>query len=73
MATPASSSDAVGRKGKRIVLTLSKKLKICELVKNGRSLTNVARKFDTSKSTIHDIVNNQDKVQTFLTEIQDGG
>ena len=73
MATPASSADAVGRKRKRIVLTLSEKLKICELVKNGRSLTSVAKEFDTSKSTIHDIGNTQDKLQTFLTEIQDGG
>ena len=42
-------------------------------MKNGRSLTSVAKEFDTSKSTIHDIVNTQDKLQTFLTEIQDGG
>ena len=73
MSTPASSSDAVGRKRKRIVLTISDKLKICEMVSNGRSLTSVAKEFDTSKSTIHDIVNNQDKLQTLLTEIQDGG
>ena len=50
------------------MLTLSEKLKICELVKNGRSLTSVAKEFDTSKSTIPDIVNTQDKLQTFLTE-----
>ena len=68
MATPASTSDAVGRKRKRIVLILSEKIKICELVKNGKSLTSVAKEFDTSKSTVHDIVNTQDKLQTFLTE-----
>ena len=67
MATPASSSDVVGRKRKRIVLTLSEKIKICKLVKNGGSVTSVAIEFDTSKSTIHDILNNQGKLQTFLT------
>ena len=43
MATPVSGSDAVGLKRKRIVLTLSDKLKICELVKNGRSLKELAQ------------------------------
>ena len=34
-----SSSAASGKKKKRVVLTIEERLKICDLVKNGRSLT----------------------------------
>ena len=61
----------LGRKG-RVVLTIEEKLKICDLLKNGRSLTSVAAEFNVGKSTIHDIVKNKAKLQTFLMEIQDG-
>ena len=72
MATACSSSAASGKKRKRVVLTIEDKLKICDLVKNGRSLTSVAVEFNVGKSTVHDIVKNKAKLQTFLTEIQDG-
>ena len=67
-----SSSAASGKKRKRVVLTIEDKLKICDLVKNGRSMTSAAAEFNVGKSTVHDIVKNQAKLQTFLTEIQDG-
>ena len=54
------------------MLTIEEKFKICDLLKNGRSLTSVAAEFNVGKSTIHDIVKNKAKLQTFLTEIQDG-
>ena len=54
------------------MLTIEEKLKICDLVKNGRSLTSVAAEFNVGKSTVHDMVKNKAELQTFLTEIQDG-
>ena len=49
MATACSSSAASGKKRKRVVLTIEDKLKICDLVKNGRSLTSVAAEFNVEK------------------------
>ena len=49
MATACSSSAASGKKRKRVVLTVEDKLKIRDLVKNGRSLT----EFNVGKSTVH--------------------
>ena len=72
MATACSSSAASGKKRKRVVLTIEEKLKICDLVKNGRSLTSVAAELNVGKSTVQDMVKNKAKLQTFLTEIQDG-
>ena len=46
MATACSSSAASGKKRKRVVLIIEEKLKICDLVKNGRSLTSVAAEFN---------------------------
>ena len=54
------------------MLSIEHKLKICELVKNGRSLTSVATEFNTAKATIHGILKSKSKLQAFLTEIQDG-
>ena len=53
MATARSSSAASGKRRKRVVLTIEDKLKICDLVKNGRSLTSVAAEFNMKKSTVH--------------------
>ena len=72
MATPGSSLGTIEMKRKRVVLAITDKLKICELVKNGRSLASVAAEFNTSKTTVHDIVKNQEKLHDFITEIQDG-
>ena len=72
MATVCSSSAASGKKRKRVVLTIEEKFKICDLVKNGRSLTSVAAELNVGKSTVHNMVKNKAKFQTFLTEIQDG-
>ena len=41
-----SSSAASGKKRKRVVLTIEDKLKICDLVKNGRSMTSAAAEFN---------------------------
>ena len=60
------------RKRKRLVLTISDKLKICQLVKSGRTLQSVADEYDDGKSTFHNIVKSKEKVQAFQTEIKDG-
>ena len=44
-ATACSSSAASGKKRRRVVLTIEDKLKICDLVKNGRSLTSIEAEF----------------------------
>ena len=72
MATACSSSAASGKKRKKVVLTIEEKLKICDLVKNGRSLTSIVAELNVGKSTVHYMVKNKAKLQTFLTEIQDG-
>ena len=65
-------ATAAVKKRKRIVLTIEDKLEICKFVKQGKTLANVAALFNIGKSTVHDIIKNEDKLQTFLTEVQDG-
>ena len=59
-------------KRKRVVLTIQDKLKICKLVRSGRGLASVAAEFDIGKTTVHDIMKSEAKLQTFSTEIQEG-
>ena len=47
------------------VLNISEKLKICELAKDGRTLQSLANKFDIGKSTVYDIVKNEERLQVF--------
>ena len=47
------------------------KLKICELVKNKRSLHRVVAEFGVGKSTVADIVKNEEKIQVSHDEVQD--
>ena len=68
MASVSTSSH----KRKRIVLTISDKLKICQLVKGGRTLQSVADEYDVGKSTVHGVVKSEDKLQAFQKEISDG-
>ena len=67
-----ASVSASKRKRKRVVLTISDKLKICQLVKGGRTLQSVADDYDIGKSTVHDIVKSEEKLQAFQREIKDG-
>ena len=58
--SPASvamtSVSASTHKRKRVVLTISDKLKICQLVKGGKALQSIAKEYDVGKSTVHNIV-----------------
>ena len=60
------------RKRKRVVLTITEKLKICQLVRGGRTLQSIADKYDVGKSTVHDIVKSEERLQAFQKEIRDG-
>ena len=60
------------KKRRRVVLTIEQKLKICDLIESGRTLTSVALEYDTPKSTVHDIVKSKEKLKAFLKEIEDG-
>ena len=59
-------------KRKHVVLTISDKLKICQLVKSGRTFQSVADEYDIGKSTVHNIVKNKEKLYEFQKEIEDG-
>ena len=67
-----ASVSTSNRKRKRLVLTLSDKLKICQLVRSGRTLQSVADEYDVGKSTVHNIVKSEEKLQAFQKEIKDG-
>ena len=60
------------RKRKRIVLNIEKKLQICKLAKEGRSLASLSVDFNVGKSTVHDIVKSQAKLETFQKEVEEG-
>ena len=68
MASVSTSS----RKRKRVVLTINDKLKICQLVKGGRTLQSVADEYDVRKSTVHGVVKSEEKLRAFQKEINDG-
>jgi len=46
----APTSASVGAKRKHVMLTIEDKLRICELVNSGRSLTSIALEFNVGKS-----------------------
>ncbi len=65
-------AEATGKKRKRIVLAIEEKLKICESIRKGLSMTSVAQQFNVGRSTVHDIVKNEAKLKRFATEIEGG-
>ena len=56
-------TTAAVKKRKRVVL-------VCRLVKQGKTLANVATLFNIGKSTDHDKIKNEGKLQTFLTKFK---
>ncbi len=54
------------------MLTIEEKLKICESIRKGLSMTSVAQQFNVGRSTVHDIVKNEAKLKRFATEIEEG-
>ncbi len=52
------------------MLTIEDKLKICETIRKGLSMTSAAQQFNVGKSTVHDITKNEVKLKQFVTEIE---
>ena len=50
-----ASASCIGKR-KLVVLTIHNKLKICQLVKAGKTLQSVANEYNIGKCTVHDIV-----------------
>ena len=59
-------------KRKQIVLSIENKLQICKLAKEGRSLASLAVDFGIGKSTVHDIVKSQAKLESYQKEVEEG-
>ena len=66
-----ASISTSNRKRKRLVVTITEKLKICQLIRSGRTLQSVADEYGVGKSTVHNIVKSEEKLQAFQKEIKD--
>ena len=55
-------------KRKRVILNIEEKLKICEAVKNGVPKKIIMNKYELGKSTLNDILRNENKLLTFVNE-----
>ena len=64
MQAELAMATAAVKKKKRIVLTIEDKLEICKLVKQGKTLANVAALFNIGKSTVHDIIKKMKTMKT---------
>ena len=60
------------RKRKRVVVTISDKLKIHQLVKSRRTFQSIVDEYDFGKSTVHNNVKNEEKLHDFQKETEDG-
>ena len=68
-----SSSDVAGipsTKRKRKVVSIEKKLEICRRHEMGQSYTSLSKEYGLGKSTIHDIVQSEDRLTEYAIEIQ---
>ena len=60
-------------KRKRVLLNIEEKLKICEAVKNGVPKKIIMNKYELGKSTLNDILRNENKLLTFVNEKKELG
>ena len=70
---PSLSSDVAGipsTKCKRKVVSIEKKLEICCRHEMGQSYTSLSKEYGLGKSTIHDIVQSEDRLTEYAIEIQ---
>ena len=66
-------SDVAGipsTKCKRKVVSIEKKLEICCRHEMGQSYTSLSKEYGLGKSTIHDIVQSEDRLTEYAMEIQ---
>ena len=59
------------QKRKRALLSIQDKLEVCKEVHQGLSYAQVADKFGIGKSTVRDIVNSEQKLKAFQSQLQD--
>ena len=67
------SSDVAGipsTKLKRKFVSMEKKLKICRRHKMGQSYTSLSKEYGLGKSTMHDIIQSEDRLTEYAMEIQ---
>ena len=58
------------KKRKRKVVSIEKKLEICRRHKMGQPYSSLSKEYGLGKSTIHDIVQSEDRLTEYLLEIQ---
>ena len=66
----SSDADVPSKKCKRKVVSIEKKLKICHKHKMGQSYTSLSKEYDLGKSTVHDIIQSEDRLTEYALEIQ---
>ena len=66
----SSDADVPSKKRKRKVVSIEKKLEICRKHKMGQSYTSLSKEYGLRKSTVHDIVQNEDRLTEYALEIQ---
>ena len=57
-------------KRKRKVVSIEKKLEICSRLEMGQSYTSLSKEYGLRKSTMHDIVQSEDRLTEYAMEIQ---
>ena len=66
----SSNVDVSCKKCKRKVVSIEKKLEICRRHKMRQSYTSLSKEYNLGKSTIHDIVQSEDRLTEYVLEIQ---
>ena len=68
--TSHGDNDIVGKKKKRIVLSIETKLKISRKQSLGQTIPSLATEYNLGKSTISDIIQSEDRLKVFAPEIE---
>ena len=66
----SSDADVPSKKRKRKVVSIEKKLEICRKHKMGQSYTSLSKEYGLGKSTVHDIVQSEDRLTKYALEMQ---
>ena len=72
-ASTGGSSQKVGEKRKRVVLSIEDKLKIIKLIESNVSYTVISERFGIGRSTVCDINRTKDETRRFSQKMVDMG
>ena len=72
-ASTGGSSQKVGEKRKRVVLSIEDKLKIIKLIESNVSYTVISERFGIGRSTVCDINRTKDEIRRFSQKMVDMG